>query len=1165
MNLNRQTYDSQYESYKKSPMEAAASLGWKIGSGLLLNKVAGFIPTGIDVKRLKYVNQFHIGGEVWHKTVPRAFQSATIKELIWEAIKTTEEQLFKIPRVFSASSFYGTSIYSSIPEFAPKLAWLQQNYNYLHSITGGRLDKSMLRDGNIIYRNGQLLTKSGDMLLENARMMPGRWGDGIKGAYSSRMVKALFEQHGLNPSETDFIITGGKNWYKSLLERANAFSTVAIQNYVKLLDDPFELIGKGLENIGAKTPMLDELLGKGSRFLKTVLMRDQFGVGGKGFMKGGAVDLMKRHAMYGLPKLLLAYGAFRGLNSLMRATIGTDTKGAAAQAYQDISKGFAHISEKTGLTALNKWQEEKTHGLHTIPGVLALPVSLGILGGTIGGLANLAKHEPGFRAPAPYWFSDMASRLESAKGAVGKAAEWLKLGSMDRVKSFMTIGAAAGLAATAVFLPGAIGANKTPEELDRIYSGEELVPIKRGRFWEFGTSPYEGMDIEYHLPHWSVRAKTDARRAGTLPEDYYNNPIKHFFGRLFDPYAVEKKLDEERPYTYWGPSDIGLGFMERFLSPLKNAFKPTYLAHPEAIGSFHPSQLKHPIEIPGSMAGSAEGITTEGYVPEVESPTSWRAYLSDSMASLTDVFGIQGFAIGGLKKALSGGQSFITPNAMHEHSGRILSMQRMYWDESLGGVAGASEGYRRLNPDRPYATEYISAPIRNTMPSWMPEDLQYGDPYAMLPMGELRLPGRGFEALHPELRGVNYEDYPSVYKMQILNDIAPRSSMYYMNQAIVEQQISEGGLNDTGVNLYNEILRQRKERDDGQQYHYEGAGIVSDYALALKKFGRAIPTEALFPISPVHKFMGPVDPLGEYKSFVLMDKQFKLWEHPYEDYIKPAINRTVDALAIGTFIPEEAKEQAQIESYFSGMRLAKNQLLEVKAKEAAEGGNYEEASYFRSGIRRTLQGTSPLTDLDTLSYMLPQREERFLKGLYNTTGDRNKVLQSVSPEVQQILAAHWQKQALIQGNDIEGLTELQRNTPGIMGSNGPIEYGDNVPDRDFVGYAPGVDLNAFKLKVVNNMGKNIRDYGLWREDERKAQILDSMLNEYGLNIPFMRPELDSSWQDQAVRDYVNSIGMKGAKIVSVPTNGYNTASLNVRKNNENDIREKMKELGWIRM
>ncbi len=69
------------------------------------------------------------------------------------------------------------------------------------------------------------------------------------------------------------------------------------------------------------------------------------------------------------------------------------------------------------------------------------------------------------------------------------------------------------------------------------------------------------------------------------------------------------------------------------------------------------------------------------------------------------------------------------------------------------------------------------------MPSWLPGDdymtnFKVGDPFVQIDDGYARLPGAGYEALHPELKGTNPEDYPDIHKLRILSDVAPYSREY---------------------------------------------------------------------------------------------------------------------------------------------------------------------------------------------------------------------------------------------------------------------------------------------------------------------------------------------------------------------------------------------------
>jgi hypothetical protein len=68
-------------------------------------------------------------------------------------------------------------------------------------------------------------------------------------------------------------------------------------------------------------------------------------------------------------------------------------------------------------------------------------------------------------------------------------------------------------------------------------------------------------------------------------------------------------------------------------------------------------------------------------------------------------------------------------------------------------------------------------------PVWLPGDDYYtnfheGDPFIKVPEGYARLPGAGYEALHPELKDVDPEDYPDIHRMAMLADVAPYSREY---------------------------------------------------------------------------------------------------------------------------------------------------------------------------------------------------------------------------------------------------------------------------------------------------------------------------------------------------------------------------------------------------
>ena len=63
----------------------------------------------------------------------------------------------------------------------------------------------------------------------------------------------------------------------------------------------------------------------------------------------------------------------------------------------------------------------------------------------------------------------------------------------------------------AALLPGMLGSRKTAAELRAVYSGDEPVPVRSGRWWEVGSTPFEG-DPDQVLPAALVRPNAIGRR-----------------------------------------------------------------------------------------------------------------------------------------------------------------------------------------------------------------------------------------------------------------------------------------------------------------------------------------------------------------------------------------------------------------------------------------------------------------------------------------------------------------------------------------------------------------------------------------------------------------------------------------------------------------------------
>jgi hypothetical protein len=152
------------------------------------------------------------------------------------------------------------------------------------------------------------------------------------------------------------------------------------------------------------------------------------------------------------------------------------------------------------------------------------------------------------------------------------------------------------------------------------------------------------------------------------------------------------------------------------------------------------------------------------------------------------------------------------------------SLSRRYYEKELGAGIGPSpaldEYFGYTEPLRRFIQRENFTPqaneIPNTMPSWLPGDDYYtnfhvGDPFIKVDEGYARLPGAGYEALHPELKGVSPEDYPDIHKLRILSDVAPYSRQYNTFRQKVASELGD----NTGLRIeYEKILnRVRQTRE----------------------------------------------------------------------------------------------------------------------------------------------------------------------------------------------------------------------------------------------------------------------------------------------------------------------------------------------------------------
>ena len=157
-------------------------------------------------------------------------------------------------------------------------------------------------------------------------------------------------------------------------------------------------------------------------------------------------------------------------------------------------------------------------------------------------------------------------------------------------------------------------------------------------------------------------------------------------------------------------------------------------------------------------------------------------------------------------------------------SSDMTSFSRTFWDANIGGAGGdVMEIVRRFIPD--FKRENRINPLLNTMPDWLPERFNYGDPYTLLPKGEMRLPGKGYESLN-DLHPDAYGRYGAFDRFKILADVAPFSPEFKIWKKIAEQTVKDPDLISEMDETMERVHQQGKKHDF---YNYGVIGKDVDY------------------------------------------------------------------------------------------------------------------------------------------------------------------------------------------------------------------------------------------------------------------------------------------------------------------------------------------------
>ena len=761
---------------------------------------------------------------------------------------------------------------------------------------------------------------------------------------------------------------------------------------------------------------------------------------------------------------------------------------AATGAWVKARMGAQKVLDKTGVLSAHRYLED------------LMPGYLGIAGMAVGAALNVRGTLASRKAAGKFFKPSFESKLSLFSGA-------------------LTGGLVGGIAGYALNR----GLSYSPEDLGKIYSGEKKLPVRRGRWWEFGRNPFEGGKIKHYKQHWYPMMESRYKEKGALyPSEDWKWQNHWLIGRLTgnkqDPYAWEKEYYEERPYPVTsgtfddvpiiGPS-LNWAF-NRFIKPRKYMHTDEWMtssgvgAQPDAS-----ERIRHVPTRASSDLGLGE-IARPG-MGEVVSPDSLKNVIGEQQYRLTEWFGLPGFIAQETIKGITGKESFFE-TARLQDSSRATGFERNYWDREVGGLAGTTEIFRRFFPHRRRQVEEYN-PIENAMGkrhSWLPGpeyfiDFKHGDPYIKVQLGEARLPGTGYEALHEM-----HSNIPGVYdamdRFLILGDIAPYSEQYKHYSAIVRMWSRSGALDERWTGKKEEALIQRQSRmkkyeftprrfskirqqvtealtSDNESKKQEPQYNPLEMAIG-SAWEAASHTVANTPIPGVSWMASKMLPartaIEHYERFQTFGRESAFWSHPVRDFAKVYAQEIAGKVA-PDIIPSDVKRRWDVEEYFDRLKYVKYSQLESLA---SSQGDTELEKAFSSKRESTMFGLSPMGSWGSIFRAMPARERDYFEDFKSATGeDRDRIRKLISPDMKRVYEAQWGLQDYRSGveSDAESISPHKEEELSNF-------FGERyLPGPNWIGWHPDVDLDKVKLKVVKNEAMDIHDFNLWESQEREME------------------------------------------------------------------------------
>lgn len=1089
----------------------------------------------------------------------------TLGDLTLGFVKGMEEiSPFKVLRTFHASSFLSPAVMAketkAVTITATQLFLDEEYIRRLVSINSPSVAPNVVNDlfrSGAVYRSGKLYSADESIeILSHARIVDlapdiAR-GSGEKSSpFLNRVYEKFRNVIGVE-ERTKFFnaafsdsggigIIAGKSHLDITQKWTRAYGRLAVEPGFKVFDKPADFLAELVDKTGLPerynlfTGLRDKLaLNAGTAGDYTKSVPRSFYVSAKNTAKITA-------------KAAIGYTA---LDAIVRSIAGEDSpydKG--------ITAGLATAYVNTRIGVAEKWsdnfqgykerQEYYAPGSTSLIALSGFPLAGAMLGATIGYSARVKDvAREGFAG------SERIFSRESQSGLVNKVLGRTGADAplMNKTKKFAAIGAIIAAIPALPFLPGAV-IGESSEKLKAQYSGEEEVAIRSTRFWTSGGTEYGGGKIKYFTRSWYNQLMDNAEdigRYGNIETKDKLNPYLNPFDYLRNPYQYEELNQDRTPYPVWGMSVSQGGALGKVYEMTIGALiKPTIvndrLDDYVTGGSIHSNRG---VELKTKVSQKEESLVNDGMMlaPEAAKLNTLEEGASSAYKALTDFAGLKGWVISLLNDATHTGVEDVGKQLAK--SGESSNIARELLERNLGGMGPVGESLRRFIPTNAGSVQDNINPLRNLTPEWLPHDpdnywrdFSIGDPYASIERGYYRLPGEGYAELFPELKGLDPNDYPDIFKYKILSDVAMGSNEYYAYKDEMDRRDEANVLTDYERKIYDTIKNQELEKsvhkkfaEDLSEKDLNRAGMGNKLMAELWAGATRLaesPTESLTFFRPAAKFLHQRTAVEDYIATQVEGSDVGMWTKPYAHFIKPFANK----ISPVDIRPKETQEKEAINTYFDKLEYVKNRRL---YKEAIKN-NDPEAYRYKKNYQTTITGaltTGLDSDMEvTRAYVaMPANERAYFAAFSSETEEkvRKQIVNITSVDIASLYSKIWERRdamatssstaeqeerirSIVQQEEQEAISDnrgiYDRYQKSGDKSSTFLEYLEDVkaeqyisqttgmPSDDFVGWDPRIDIKDIKLQTLTIGKEDVREFGFWDGDEERLKRLTAVQQE----------------------------------------------------------------------